>query len=187
MTTTLRRVGAVAALSVCAGLFGASGAAIAGAATAGKVTVTRAVMPVPTNPTTVAVYMTIHNGTAHAVSVVGASTPASIAGVAMPMKEVLHGQTETMVSVPRITIAAGRSFTLAPGNYHVMLEQLKESLPQGTKVPLTLRLSNGQSVAVTVTVVPLSAVFGKGAVAPSKGTGSGAADTGGMSGMKGMG
>jgi periplasmic copper chaperone A len=153
----------------------------ASASTKGTVTVTHAMIPVPTNSTTAAAYMTIHNGTRHPVSIVGASTPVSIAGSAMPMKEVSHGGSETMVAVPRITVAPNKTFVLAPGNYHVMLDQLKSPFKRGAKIPLTLQLSNGTSVSVTATVVPLSVAFGNGAAAPST------SNTGGMKGMKGMG
>lgn len=187
MSATLHRAAlTIATLIGIAAVLSMAGAP-AEAGTPGKVTVSQAMIPVPTNTTTVAAYMTIHNGTGHAVSIVGASTPASIAGMAMPMKEVLHGQSETMVNVPRITIASQKTFTLAPGNYHIMLMQLKAHLVKGNKVPLTLQLSNGTSVSVTATVVPLSVAFGKGGTAPSSGTGSSDSDMGGMKGMKGMG
>ncbi len=172
----------LAAALVAAGALAGVATLPASAATKGKVTVTHAMIPVPSNPTTAAAYMTIHNGTSHAVSIVGASTPASVAGMAMPMKEAGHGADETMVNVPRITVPAKKTFVLAPGDYHVMLEQLKSTFKQGAKVPLTLDLSNGTSLSVIATVVPLSVAFGKGGTAPSTTNGSNA----GMRGMKNM-
>lgn len=188
--TNRRRIALLLSGALClvVGLLGAMEFPAGATNTKGKVTVTHAMIPVPTNPTTGAVYMTIHNGTSRSISIVGVSIPSSIAGMAMPMKEVLRGQTETMVNVPQIAIPAGKTLRLAPGNYHVMLEEMKTTLSRGTKVPLTLHLSNGTTVSVTATVVPLSVAFAKGGTAPTKssGTSHSNGDMGGMSGMKGM-
>jgi|SRR5690348_7665767 periplasmic copper chaperone A len=66
-----------------------------------------------------------------------------------------------------LTIDPGKTVTLAPGGYHLMMMDLKAPLKQGDKVPLTLEFEKAGKVAVTLDVQ------GVGAKGP-------AADSGGM-------
>lgn len=51
-----------------------------------------------------------------------------------------------------VAVPAGGHLHLAPGGYHVMLMMLKKELPVGEEVRLTLKFSDGSTVAVTAPV-----------------------------------
>ncbi len=51
-----------------------------------------------------------------------------------------------------LTIDPGKTVTLAPGGYHLMMMDLKAPLKQGDKVPLTLEFEKAGKVAVTLDV-----------------------------------
>jgi copper(I)-binding protein len=76
-----------------------------------------------------------------------------------------------------LTIEPGKSVTLAPGGYHLMMMDLKSPLKQGDKVPLTLEFEKAGKVAVTLDVQAV------GAKAPS-GDGGGMMKQHDHSGMK---
>jgi periplasmic copper chaperone A len=64
-----------------------------------------------------------------------------------------------------LTVDPGKTVTLAPGGYHLMMTDLKKPLKQGDKLPLTLEFEKAGKVAVMLDVE------GVGAKGPS-GTGS---------------
>jgi len=76
-----------------------------------------------------------------------------------------------------LTIEPGKTVTLAPGGYHLMMMDLKSPLKQGDKVPLTLEFEKAGKVAVTLDVQAV------GAKAPS-GDGGGMMKQHDHSGMK---
>lgn len=51
-----------------------------------------------------------------------------------------------------LTIEPGKTVTLAPGGYHLMMMDLKQPLKQGDTVPLTLQFEKAGKVAVTLDV-----------------------------------
>ncbi|WP_407160120.1 copper chaperone PCu(A)C [Bradyrhizobium sp. STM 3557] len=51
-----------------------------------------------------------------------------------------------------LTIDPGKTVTLAPSGYHLMMMDLKAPLKQGDKVPLTLEFEKAGKVAVTLDV-----------------------------------
>lgn len=51
-----------------------------------------------------------------------------------------------------LTIEPGKTVKFAPGGYHLMLEQLKGQLKQGTKVPVTLEFEKAGKVTVSFDV-----------------------------------
>ncbi len=51
-----------------------------------------------------------------------------------------------------LTIEPGKTVSLAPGGYHLMLMELKMPLKQGDTVPLTLQFEKAGKVAVTLDV-----------------------------------
>jgi copper(I)-binding protein len=66
-----------------------------------------------------------------------------------------HQQQDGMVRMHRlegITIAAGETFILAPGDHHLMLLQLLRPLREGDQVEITLQASNGESVTALLPV-----------------------------------
>lgn len=72
-----------------------------------------------------------------------------------------------------LTIEPGKTVTLAPGGYHLMMMDLKQPLKQGDTVPLTLQFEKAGKVAVTLNVE------GVGAKGPG-------GESGGMMNMKKM-
>ncbi|KIZ37363.1 MULTISPECIES: copper chaperone PCu(A)C [Rhodopseudomonas] len=77
-----------------------------------------------------------------------------------------------------LAIAPGKTVTLAPGGYHLMLMDLKAPLKQGDKVPVTLDFEKAGNVKVALDVQ------GVGAQAPAGGAHGGAMAPMGHSGMK---
>jgi len=70
------------------------------------------------------------------VRLVGASSP--LAGVTEIHEMAMEQQVMKMRAAPGIDLAAGRAVELKPGGYHVMLLDLKQAVPAGSQVPLTL-------------------------------------------------
>ncbi len=66
-----------------------------------------------------------------------------------------------------LTIAPGKTVTLAPGGYHLMMFDLKRPLKQGEKVPVTLEFEKAGKVQVSLDVQ------GLGAQAPAGNAGGG--------------
>lgn len=57
-----------------------------------------------------------------------------------------------MTPVPALVLAPGKSVTLKPGGYHVMLMGLKAPLKQGEHFPITLYFANSPPVTVEVQI-----------------------------------
>ncbi|HAL39451.1 MAG TPA: hypothetical protein DCP03_15595, partial [Polaromonas sp.] len=68
---------------------------------------------------------------------VGASFP--VAGVAQVHEMKMDGDIMKMRAMPSLDLPAGQTVQLKPGGYHVMMMDLKQTLPKGSTVPLTLR------------------------------------------------
>ncbi|MDA9436461.1 copper chaperone PCu(A)C [Bradyrhizobium sp. CCBAU 51627] len=109
-------------------------------------------------------FLTIENKGAAPDKLVGVS--AEIAGKA----DVHEMTTENGVMKMRpldkgLVIEPGKTVRLAPGGYHLMLQDLKGPLKQGEKVPVTLEFEKAGKVAVSLDVQ------GVGAQAPGGGGG----------------
>jgi copper(I)-binding protein len=100
------------------------------------------------------------------MQLVGVSTPA--AGIAEVHEMKIVGDVMKMRAVDVLDLPAGKTVELKPGGYHVMLMDLKQPLPSGTAVPLTLLLRNGKGVKSKLELkVPVAArAPGSGAAAP---------------------
>ena len=86
---------------------------------------------------------------------VGVSTP--VAGVAEVHEMKMDGDIMKMRALPVLELPAGQAVQLKPGGYHLMLMDLKQPLPKGSTVPLTLRLQDAQGVESRLEVsVPVS-------------------------------
>ena len=83
----------------------------------------------------------------------------------------------TMGTLPALTIPAHGQASLVPGSAHAMLER-PPTLKVGQTVPVALRFAKAGTLNVSVPVVPLSRILGRGG-----GAGGG---SGGMSNMPGM-
>ena len=57
-----------------------------------------------------------------------------------------------MTPVPALVLVPGKSVTLKPGGYHVMLMGLKAPLKQGEHFPITLFFANSPPVTVEVQI-----------------------------------
>ena len=91
---------------------------------------------------------------------VGVSSP--VAGVAEVHEMKMDGNVMKMSAVPAIDLPAGKSVSLQPGGYHVMLMDLKAALPKESTVPLTLVFKDAKGaesrleLKVPVAVAPVS-------------------------------
>ncbi|OGA96722.1 MAG: hypothetical protein A3E79_02875 [Burkholderiales bacterium RIFCSPHIGHO2_12_FULL_61_11] len=96
---------------------------------------------------------------------VGVSTP--VAGVAEVHEMKMEGDVMKMRAVPSLDLPAGQTVQLKPGGYHVMLMDLKKTLPKGNIVPLTLRFKDARGAESKVELnVPVS-IVAPGAAGPS--------------------
>ena len=95
---------------------------------------------------------------------VGVSSP--VAGVAEVHEMKMDNDIMKMRAVPVLELPAGQAVQLKPGGYHVMLMDLKQGLPKGSTVPLTLRLQDAQGVETSQVVnVPVSTTAPVGSAA----------------------
>lgn len=83
---------------------------------------------------------------------VGVSSP--VAGVAEVHEMKMDNDIMRMRAIPALDLPAGKTVALKPGGYHVMLMALKQALPAGSSVPLTLvfRDSKGVESKVALTL-----------------------------------
>ena len=96
---------------------------------------------------------------------VGVSTP--VAGVAEVHEMKMEGNTMKMRAVPSIELPAHTSVELKPGGYHLMLMDLKQALPNGTRVPVTLQFEDAKGARSSIDVsMPVRTA--PGAPAPAK-------------------
>lgn len=88
---------------------------------------------------------------------VGASSP--VAGVAQVHEMKMEGDIMKMRAMPSLDLPAGQTVQLKPGGYHVMMMDLKQTLPKGSTVPLTLRFKDAKGAESKVELkVPVSTV-----------------------------
>ena len=101
-------------------------------------------------PTGVA-YLTLTDHATVADRLLGASSPK--ADRVSLHHSVMKGGVTSMQAVPDgLELAPGRSVTLAPGGYHLMLDGLKGGLKVGETYPLTLRFAHARPMTVKVQV-----------------------------------
>ena len=110
----------------------------------------------PSGATTGAGYLTIENHGQADDRLVGVASPVaakvevhemSMTGGVMRMRPVQGG----------VAIAAGKSVTLAPSGYHIMLMGLNAPLKQGDKVPVTLTFEKAGKAEVVLDVQAIGA------------------------------
>lgn len=78
---------------------------------------------------------------AKGAALVGASSP--IAGTVELHEMKMDGDVMKMREIPRLPLPAGKSVSLKPGGYHLMLMGLKSQLKPGDRVPLRLEIEQG--------------------------------------------
>ena len=67
-------------------------------------------------------------------------------GDAMLHQTVSNGSSQKMVMVDKLTVPAHGQVSIAPGGYHVMLEDAKHKVAPGDTVHLTLKFSDGETL-----------------------------------------
>lgn len=81
---------------------------------------------------------------------VGVSSPA--AGVVEVHEMKMVDDVMRMREVTALDLPAGKTVTLSPGGYHLMLLDLKQPLKEGATVPLTLEVEDARKVRSKVQV-----------------------------------
>lgn len=141
---------AVVALAGCSSSSDSGAAASESPSMDAAVTVTDAWIPQPATNTS-AMFGKVMNSGSEPVKLTGGSAP----DVAMVQVHefVKQGNTEVMQEVPGgLEIPAGGSVELKSGSYHVMLMDVSADWKVGDEIPVTLNLSNGETVEVTAPV-----------------------------------
>ena len=70
----------------------------------------------------------------------------TVAGVAEVHEMKMEGDVMKMRAVPALELPAATMVELKPGGYHVMLMDLKQALPKGSTVPLTLSFKDSKGI-----------------------------------------
>jgi len=97
-----------------------------------------------------AAYLTLIGGT-EPDQVVGVTT--QVAATAEVHESFTDGGVMKMRAAPALTVPAGKTVSLAPGGYHVMLMGLKQPLIAGQSFPLTVNFAHAAPVTVEVKVL----------------------------------
>jgi len=101
-------------------------------------------------------YMTITNNGTAADRLVSASSPA--AGKVEIHEMTMQGDVMKMHQLSGgLLVGAGKTISLAPGGYHLMLVELKAPLKKGDKVPVTLNFEKAGKIDVTLDVQAIGA------------------------------
>ena len=83
-------------------------------------------------------------------TLVGVSTPVAEDAEVHEMR--LEGGVMKMRAAPRLALPAGKTVSLKPGGYHIMLMGLKRQLKAGETVPLTLKIEGAKKKVETLTI-----------------------------------
>lgn len=89
-------------------------------------------------------YVTLVNASDKPVDLVDISS--NDYGDAMLHQTVSNGSSQKMVMVDKLTVPAHGQVAIAPGGYHVMLEDAKHTVAPGDTVHLTLKFSDGETL-----------------------------------------
>ncbi len=89
-------------------------------------------------------YVTLVNASDKPVDLVDISSKDY--GDAMLHQTVSSGSSQKMVMVDKLTVPAHGQVAIAPGGYHVMLEDAKHKVAPGDTVHLTLKFSDGETL-----------------------------------------
>lgn len=101
-------------------------------------------------------YLTIENTGKNADKLLGGSTPAA-AKVEVHDMAMKDGVMTMRPTTQGLAIPPGKSVTLAPGGYHLMLMNLKGPLKEGGRVPVTLQFENAGKVDVVLDIQGIGA------------------------------
>ena len=101
-------------------------------------------------------------------TLVGVASPVAGVGEVHEMK--MDGDVMRMRALPNgLALPAGKTVALTPGGYHVMLMDLKATLPKDSTIPLTLTFKNakGEQSQVELKVPVATTAPGAAAGAPA--------------------
>jgi len=87
-------------------------------------------------------YFDIHNSGKKTVSLTGASS--ADFGMVMMHRSMHKNGEASMMMVDKIDVAPGKTVSIAPGGYHLMLMHRKKDLKVGDKVLIDLDFNDGQ-------------------------------------------
>lgn len=104
----------------------------------------------PPNAVNSAIFMTIENHMDVERSLVSVSTDAAEKAELHTVEK--QGDLMKMRQVDRITLPAHGEVTLQPGDYHIMLLNVKQPLTEGNNINLTLGYANGETETIDVPV-----------------------------------
>ena len=91
-----------------------------------------------------AAYVTLTNSSDKPIDLVDISSADYV--MAMLHQTVSNGSTQKMVMVDKLTVPAHGQASIAPGGYHVMLEDAKHKVAPGDTVHLQLKFSDGETL-----------------------------------------
>lgn len=94
-----------------------------------------------------AMFGVVHNDTGKALTVVSATTDLATM-VELHETVMVDGAMQMRPKTGGFAVAAGKTFTLAPGGNHVMLMGLTRAVKAGDQVMVTLKFDDGSSLAV---------------------------------------
>lgn len=142
------------AVVVCAML--AAFAAAAHGVTVGTLTIGHPfARETPPGARTGGAYFTVANAGKDADRLVAVSSPAAASASLHTMA--MDGTMMRMRAVASLPVPAGGTLTLAPGGYHVMLEDLAKPLVKGDRFPLRLTFEKAGAIDVVVNVESMTA------------------------------
>ncbi|MGY5450651.1 copper chaperone PCu(A)C [Agarivorans sp. MS3-6] len=104
----------------------------------------------PPNAPTSAIFLTMHNHSEQAISLVSAETPA--AGRVELHTMLMDGDIMKMRQVEKIEVPAKQMVELKPGGFHLMLFNLQQPFNEGEQLALSLNFSDGSSQQFNVAV-----------------------------------
>ena len=95
-------------------------------------------------------YFTLHNDTAKAAVLTGASSPGC--GSLMLHKSENKGGMSSMQHIEEVDVPAGGSIAFAPGGYHLMCMQATQAITPGATVAVTLSFKDGSKITAPFAV-----------------------------------
>ena len=102
-----------------------------------------------------AVYLSLRNPTAKAITVVGIES--SVAEHAMIHETRTEGGQSRMRPHEQLVVAPGETVKFAPGGLHVMLHGMTQPVAVGQSIQMVLLLADGSKIPVSAVVRPLTA------------------------------
>ncbi len=92
-------------------------------------------------------YFTLKNDGDAPATLTGIDTPAY--GMAMMHETLTNGSTAKMVHVDTVVVPAHGTLMFKPKHYHVMLEDPRQPVAPGAKIPFRLHFADGSTVSVS--------------------------------------